>query len=69
MNRPSWSKRSSAIAFDQTGMVADIRQYGIDDLRDVDPNDRITSTAGKKLGFFEQLIGNIGRFTRGREGE
>ena len=54
-----------AIAFDQTGFVADVRRYGIDDLRNVKPIDRETPTAGKKLGFFEQLIGNIGRFAKG----
>jgi hypothetical protein len=31
--------------------------------RTVAMNDRQTPTAGHKLGFFEQLFGNIGRFT------
>ena len=57
-----------AIAFDQTGFVANVRRYGIDDLQDVDPIDRETPTAGKKLGFFEQLIGNIGRFAKTKGG-
>lgn len=57
-----------AIAFDQTGFVADVRQYGLEDLNVVEPIDRETPTAGKKLGFFEQLIGNVGRFAKGGSG-
>jgi outer membrane protein assembly factor BamE (lipoprotein component of BamABCDE complex) len=57
-----------AIALDQTGFVADVRQYGLEDLNVVEPIDRETPTAGKKLGFFEQLIGNVGRFAKGGSG-
>ncbi len=51
-----------AIAFDDDGMVASVRTYGLEDARDVEPVARVTPTGGRELTFLGQLIGNIGRF-------
>ena len=50
------------VAFDETGLVTQVNEYGFDVLRSIDPVTRVTPTAGKKLGFLEQIIGNVGRF-------
>jgi len=33
-----------------------------DEMRDIDPVDRTTPTKGRKLGFFRQILGNLGVF-------
>ena len=55
-------QRVVAIEFDDAGRVKQIRRFGLDDARAIEPVDRETPTRGKELGFFEQLFGNIGRF-------
>lgn len=56
-------QRVVAIAFDNDGMVASIRTYGLDDARDIEPEERVTPTGGREMTFLEQLVGNIGRFS------
>ncbi len=51
-----------AIVFDDSGIVQDVRRYGLEDSREIDPVARETPTRGRELSIFEQLIGNIGRF-------
>ena len=51
------------VRFDDAGVVQDLQKRGIETAREVAMNDRETPTAGHSLGFFEQLFGNIGRFT------
>lgn len=53
-----------AIRFDKDGMVAAVRSYDGKDAREVSLVERETPTKGKELGFLEQIIGNIGRFSR-----
>lgn len=48
-----------AIDFDESGRVANLRQYDLGDAQDVAYVDRETPTQGDKLGFFEQLFGNL----------
>jgi outer membrane protein assembly factor BamE (lipoprotein component of BamABCDE complex) len=50
------------VAFDDSGVVRDVERRGLADSRPVDPSPRVTPSAGRELGFFEQLIGNLGRF-------
>jgi outer membrane protein assembly factor BamE (lipoprotein component of BamABCDE complex) len=50
------------VAFDDTGIVRRVERHGLEDGRPIDPNERVTPSAGRELGFFEQLIGNLGRF-------
>ena len=51
------------VRFDDAGVVQDLEKRGIETARSVAMNDRETPTAGHSLGFFEQLFGNIGRFS------
>jgi outer membrane protein assembly factor BamE (lipoprotein component of BamABCDE complex) len=50
------------VAFDEGGVVRDIHHLNLADSRPVDPTARETPSAGKELGFMEQLIGNLGKF-------
>jgi outer membrane protein assembly factor BamE (lipoprotein component of BamABCDE complex) len=52
------------VRFDDAGVVQDLEKRGMETARAVAMNDRETPTAGHSLGFFEQLFGNIGRFTK-----
>ncbi len=56
-------QRVIAIDFDDAGRLKQVRRFDLDDGREIEPVDRKTPTRGKQLGFFEQLFGNIGRFT------
>jgi len=51
-----------AIAFDDAGLVKNIRRYGVEDGQIIDIADSRTPTRGRELGFLEQIFGNIGRF-------
>jgi outer membrane protein assembly factor BamE (lipoprotein component of BamABCDE complex) len=53
------------IKFDDLGVVKDVKKLGLDDAQQVALNSNETPTAGKELGFFEQLFGNVGRFNGG----
>jgi hypothetical protein len=39
-----------------------VKKLGLEDAQQVALNSNETPTAGKELGFFEQLFGNVGRF-------
>ena len=56
------------IAFDDQGVVSEIREYTLEDGLVVDPVTRKTPTAGKELTLIQQLFGNIGRFSRDQPG-
>ena len=58
-----------AIAFDDSGMVASVSTYGLEDAQDIEPSERVTPTGGRKLTVLEQLFGNLGRFTGNRAQE
>lgn len=51
-----------AVTFDKSGVVSDIKNYNIADSKNVAIATRTTPTEGHTLGFFEQVLGNIGRF-------
>ncbi len=55
-------QRVLAVAFDEEGVVSEIRQYTLEDGRIIDPVTRETPTLGRELNLLEQLFGNIGRF-------
>jgi outer membrane protein assembly factor BamE (lipoprotein component of BamABCDE complex) len=55
------------VKFDESGVVQDLEKRGIESARLVSMNERETPTAGHSLGFFEQLFGNIGRFSSKEE--
>ncbi len=52
-----------AVHFDDIGLVDEIKTYTLADARKIKPRGDKTPTRGKKLGFFEQIFGNIGRFS------
>ncbi len=49
-----------AIYFDDAGRVELVQKYNKDDSRDVDVVTRETPTSGHSIGFFEQILGNLG---------
>jgi outer membrane protein assembly factor BamE (lipoprotein component of BamABCDE complex) len=62
LNPTTTDRKVVAIDFDGTGKVSDIRRYGLDEGREIQPVDRVTPTKGRELTFLQQLFGNIGRF-------
>ncbi len=50
-----------AVAFDETGVVSDVRSLGIEDGAVIDLQTRTTPTYGRELSVVQQLFGNIGR--------
>ena len=57
-------QRVLAISFDlSTGAVEKIGTFDLADGRSIKLVERETPTLGKQLGFFEQLFGNVGRFS------
>lgn len=57
-----------AIDFGKDGTVAEIRRRGLADRVAVAPNPNATPAPGREFGFWEQLIGNFGRFSGGTPG-
>lgn len=51
------------VEFDENDVVADLRQYTLEDGRIIDPVTQTTPTRGQELNLIQQLLGNIGRFT------
>lgn len=58
------SQEALRITFDEMGTVKEVQHYNEDQAEDIQISERVTPTAGQKLGFFEQLLGNIGRFNK-----
>jgi len=50
------------IAFDAGGVVTSLKQYTMADGKEVEIASQETPTEGQKLGFFEQILANLGRF-------
>lgn len=53
------------ISFDENEVVKEIKNYDKDAAREIAVVERTTPTGGNKLGFFEQIFGNFGRFNPG----
>ena len=49
-----------AIYFNDRGVVEQIQRYSEADARKVEIVERETPTSGNKIGFFEQILGNLG---------
>lgn len=54
--------RVLAVSFNDSGVVSDVNNLGLEDMREVDNVSDKTPTKGRKLNFFEQIFGSIGRF-------
>lgn len=52
------------ITFDDKGIVAKIEGYNQDNATEIKSSSRETPTEGHSLGFFEQIMGNVGRFNK-----
>lgn len=52
-----------AIHFDENGLVEEVKTLTLADARKIKPVGDKTPTRGRKLGFFEQIFGNVGRFS------
>lgn len=50
-----------AVYFDEQDVLQHVQAYDKEDARDIAYSDRVTPTAGDKLGFFEQIFGNLGK--------
>lgn len=57
-----------AIYFDDNGIVKTMTYKGLEDGKEIVLVDRETPTAGKELSILEQLMGNIGRFSKPESG-
>lgn len=52
------------ILFDEEGRVAEVKTYGLKDSAKFSVAEEMTPTEGQKLGLWEQMLGNLGRFNR-----
>lgn len=48
-------------------VVSEVKHYNQQDMRNIAYSDNATPTEGQKYGFFEQLIGNIGKFNKTKD--
>lgn len=55
------------IIFDEAGVVSDIQTLDETAAEDVQPAEGATPTAGNKLGFFDQILSNLGRFNKNKK--
>lgn len=55
------------VKFDDAGVVSDMKLYGFEDGRLIDPVDRETPNLGQELTVLQQLFGNLGRFNKSSE--
>ena len=54
-------QRVLALYFNDAGVLEHVESYTEDDAREIATTNRTTPTAGKELGFFEQIFGNLGK--------
>src|SRR5207244_6768487 len=52
------------VNFDDRGVVRGVDRKGLQDGRDIVPAPGATPAPGRELTFLEQVLGNIGRFTK-----
>jgi len=57
-----------SISFDRSGVVKEVIERGLEDGIPVQAVERETPTAGKELSILEQLVGNIGKFSKDPRG-
>lgn len=55
--------RVLAVAFNDRGVVSGVNNFGLEDMREVQSVGDKTPTKGRKVSFFEQIFGSIGRFS------
>jgi outer membrane protein assembly factor BamE (lipoprotein component of BamABCDE complex) len=60
-------QKTFRITFNESGMVSKTEEFTQEDGRDIATVDDITLTEGHKLGFWEQILGNLGKFNKAPE--
>jgi outer membrane protein assembly factor BamE (lipoprotein component of BamABCDE complex) len=55
------------IQFDKDGKVIEVKSYTLQDSKQIAVQEDITPTEGQHLGFWEQMMGNVGKFNRQEE--
>jgi outer membrane protein assembly factor BamE (lipoprotein component of BamABCDE complex) len=58
-----------AISFDAGGVVTNIERFGLEDGQLVQLSRRVTDSSVRDLGFFRQLMRNLGRVDLGSFGD
>ncbi|SLN45055.1 outer membrane protein assembly factor BamE [Oceanibacterium hippocampi] len=56
------------VSFNGSDTVSEVKQFGMEDRREIELVERETVTHGKQLGILEQLVGNFGRFNNANSG-
>jgi len=56
------------VNFDDQGVVKAVGHKGLEDGKEIVPVARTTPAPGRELSFFEQLIGNLGKFNNSAGG-
>jgi outer membrane protein assembly factor BamE (lipoprotein component of BamABCDE complex) len=56
------------VNFDDRGVVKAVDHRDLKDARDIEPAPGATPAPGRELTFLEQIIGNVGRFTKSSSG-
>lgn len=57
------------VKFDDAGVVSDMKVYGLENGRVIEPVERSTPTLGREMTVLQQLIGNLGRFNKDAGGQ
>jgi outer membrane protein assembly factor BamE (lipoprotein component of BamABCDE complex) len=57
-------RRAISITFDREGVVKSVVARGMEDGINIQTVERETPTAGKEMSVLEQLIGNVGKFSK-----
>jgi len=55
--------RVMAVRFNEQGVVENVNNYDMSDMVNVSPVNDKTPTKGRKLNLFQQIFGNVGRFS------
>ena len=58
-----------SVNFDKTGKVKDVVKRSLADGKEIDTVSRETPSAGKEMSLLEQLLGNVGRFSKDAKGK
>jgi len=56
------------VNFDDQGVVKAVDHKGLEDGKEIVPVARTTPAPGRELSFFEQLVGNLGKFNKSAGG-
>lgn len=55
--------RVLVVGFNDRGVVSSVNNLGLEDMREIEAVADKTPTKGRRLNFFEQIFGSIGRFS------